>query len=197
MHVDTDLSVQRSYSVSPNESGKNLWVSLKKGNEEALTKLFCIYYTPLFTYGIKIIPNEEVVKDCIQELFVTLWDRRTNINQAHSVKSYLLSSLRRTILRKLQKQKKQYERNKKYLDDFFEDSLNAEQMIINFEKKEQDLYKLKKAIDSLGKRHREAIYLKFYEGLNNNEIAVIMNINRQSVYNYVSDGICQLQSFID
>lgn len=197
MHVETDFPLQSKYPISSNEAGRSLWISLKKGNEEALTKLFCIYYTPLFSYGIKIIPNEDVVKDCIQELFVTLWDRRTNINQAYSVKSYLLSSLRRTIFRKLQKQKNRYERNKKYLDDFFEDSLNVEQMIIHFEKKEQDLNKLKKAIDSLGKRHREAIYLKFYEGLNNSEIAVVMNINRQSVYNYVSDGICQLQSFIE
>lgn len=198
MQIDTNYTAIRNYSVNkPAEKGKKLWIKLKNDDKDALTRLFYIYYTHLFSYGMKIIPNEDLVKDCIQELFLTLWDRRYNINEAYSVKSYLLSSLRRSIFRKLKKQRNRYERNKNYIDLSFEDSLNAEQIIIHFEKQNQDIYKLNKAINSLGKRHREAIYLKFYEGLNNSEIAEVMEINRQSVYNYVSDAICQLQNFVD
>lgn len=197
MILETNSATKQSYANRSTDKGINLWMRLKNDDEEALARLFYIYYTPLFSYGMKIIPNDDLVKDCIQELFLTLWDRRRNINEAYSVKSYLLSSLRRSVFRKLKKQKNRYERNKNYIDLICEDPLNAEQMIIYFENKGQDLYKLNKAIDSLGKRHREAIYLKFYEGLTNNEISKIMEINRQSVYNYVSDAICQLQSFID
>lgn len=199
MGLDTNYSTKQSFSSNnkPAETGKKLWKNLKNNDEEALTRLFYIYYSHLFSYGMKIIPNEDLIKDCIQELFLTLWDKRKNINEAYSVKSYLLISLRRSIFRKLKKQRNRYERDKNYVDFSFEDTLNAEQLIIHFEKKHQDLHKLNKALDSLGKRHKKAIYLKFYEGLNNSEIADVMDINPQSVYNYVSDAICQLQSVVD
>ena len=38
--------------------------------------------------------------------------------------------------------------------------------------------------------------LLFYEGLSNTEIAQVMKINKQSVYNYVSEAIHEMQAFV-
>ncbi|MCC5908611.1 MAG: sigma-70 family RNA polymerase sigma factor [Balneolaceae bacterium] len=173
-----------------------LWIDIQNGNEEALADLFLLYYDQLFNYGIKIIGNTEFIKDCIQELFLTIWDRRNYINEAYSVKSYLLSSLRRTVFRKLKKSRAIYDRNQKYAESFSQEVLNVEELMVYFEVKKEKKIKLEKAITQLGGRQKEVIYLKFYDGLSNAEIADVMGINRQSVYNHVSGAIQSLQEFI-
>ena len=45
----------------------------------------------------------------------------------------------------------------------------------------------------LPRRQREAIFLKFYMNLNNHEIADLMKINIQSVYNLVFGALGNLK----
>lgn len=173
-----------------------LWADIRNDEKQALAKLFCKYYEYLYNYGYKIVPGEEFIKDCIQDLFLTIWKSRKTINSADSVKSYLFISMRRTIFRKLRKQKARKIRNKKYLDVSFEDLFNMEDLMIHLETQNEHKKKLIVAIDSLGKKQKEAIYLKFYEGFSSNEIAAIMGIKRQSVYNHISEGVQKLKEFI-
>jgi len=173
-----------------------LWMEIREGSEEALAKLFCSYYSHLFNYGFKIVSKEALVKDAIQELFLTLWNKRNQINEAYSVKSYLFHSLRRILLRTVSKQKNRTDRNRTYVDNFFEEIYNIEELMIHFETERNKKQQLAEAIDSLSKRQKEAIFLKFFEGLSNREIATVMEINRQSVYNHVSSAIRKLQNFV-
>lgn len=187
---------EKTVQVNKTKNVDVLWSEIKMGNNEALAELFCQYYNGLFYYAFKIVSNEEFVEDCIQELFFTLWNKKENINQANSVNSYLLSSLRRIVFRKLKKQRRINERNKEYIDNHFYEVFNTEQMIINFETKNEIRHQLRMAFNNLRGRRKEVIYLKFYNGLSNSEIAKVMGIEKQSVYNYVSCAIQQLQAYV-
>lgn len=173
-----------------------LWSEIREGAEEALSKLFCLFYPQLFNYGFKMVPEQDFIKDSIQELFLTLWRKREHINEAYSVKSYLIHSLRRIILRNLAKKKNRSNRNQVYMDNFFEEVYNVEELMVYFETKQQKKEQLYRALESLSERQKEAILLKFYDGLSNTEIACIMGINQQSVYNHVSKAINKLQEFV-
>ncbi|MFD2933788.1 sigma factor [Spirosoma flavum] len=50
--------------------------------------------------------DEAVVEDCIQELFLQLWQNRSNINETDSVKHYLLKALRHHVFQHLRSQKR-------------------------------------------------------------------------------------------
>lgn len=173
------------------------WLNVRRGNKDALSKLFCHYYQYLFNYGYKLVAREDLVKDSIQELFMTIWNQRDRVGHAFSVKSYLLISLRRLVFKNLQKQKNQYQRNHIYIEEFSEDTLNIEEYFVRFETEREYKKRLTEAVKSLSKRQKEAISLKFYDGLSTNEIACVMEINRQSVYNHVSEGIRQLQGMVN
>lgn len=175
---------------------KELWSQIRGGDPDSLSKLFCCSYRWLYKYGYKIVPNNAFVKDAIQELFLNLWKKRNNINEAHSVKSYLFSSLRRIIFRRLQKKRNRAERNHKYDKNLFDDVFNMEELMIHFETDKENKQQLELAIGSLSKRQREAVFLKFYNGLSNTEIAQIMDINKQSVYNHVSKAINKMQDYV-
>ena len=195
------MQVQVSNSGRPDvESESNLdtlWKEIRKGDEDALDELFCSTYSHLFNYGFQITPQKGLVKDAIQELFLTLWRTHPNLSQAYSVKSYLFQSLRRILLRNLDTRRNRSKRNKKYIDDSFREIYNIEELMIHLETEQEQKEMLIDAMDSLSKRQKEAIFLKFYEGASNKEIAQIMEINSQSVYNLVYRAIQKLKSVVN
>lgn len=194
------MSTKSSTFEHPDKCKKDdlaeLWSEIRSGNPKALSALYHSSYSWLFNYGYKIIPRKTLIEDAIQELFLILWKQKGSICEARSVKSYLYCSLRRIILRRLKKQRNRTERNYIYDKNLINEVYNIEELIINFETTQEKKRQLTYAMQSLSKRQKEAIYLKFYNGLSNKEIAQVMDINKQSVYNHVSNAINKIQGFV-
>lgn len=190
--------ISRSKDMTEKQIDLNsIWSELRAGKAKALSKLFCTSYSSLFNYGYRIVPKEAFVEDAIQELFYILWEKRETINEARSVRSYLCTSLRRLIFRRLKKQKNRTKRNHDYKRDLvFEDMHTREELMVRFEINQERKKRLVRAMASLSDREKEAIFLKFYDGLSNTEIARVMNINKQSVYNHVSTAINKMQDIV-
>ena len=191
------ISKPQEWNKNHSSNWNQLWVETRSGNPESLAKIFCYTYSQLFNYGYKIVQDEALVKDCIQELFLNLWHKRDKVSEAHSVKSYLISSLRRLIFRRLEKQRNRAKRNYKYTEHAFSEVYNIEEVLINFETENQKKQQLMEALRSLSSRQKEAIYLKFFNGLSNSEISEVMKVNKQSVYNHISKAIQKMQNFIN
>lgn len=191
-HDESGIENKSVAHIDPDE----LWSRICKGEQEALASLFYKYYGLLFNYGCKLVAHRELVKDSIQELFLTVWEYHESVNEANSVKSYLLCSLRRELFKRLRKQENRYERNRTFIETMQAEFFNTEELLIHFETKKEHRKDLKEAIEKLSRKQKEAIYLKFYEGLTSSEIAMVMEINKQSVYNHISVAINKLQKFI-
>lgn len=178
------------------DNWEKLWSDITEGDRDSLSELYCYSYVQLFNYGFKIVPEKGLVQDCIQELFLNIWSTRNRISEARSVKSYLFSSLRRIILRRIKKNRNRARRNHDYSLNMFEEMYNIEDVLIHFETEYQQKVQLGGALESLSKRQREAVYLKFYNGLSNKEISEVMDVNKQSVYNHISKAIQKMQDFV-
>ncbi|MGV8090835.1 MAG: RNA polymerase sigma factor [Mangrovibacterium sp.] len=50
------------------DDDKILWQSIKAGDKHCFNRLFRKYYSELYSYGIKIVPNPDFVKEYIQEV---------------------------------------------------------------------------------------------------------------------------------
>lgn len=175
----------------------DLWKSLCHGEKGALAELFRLYYTPLFDYGIKIISNEDQVKDAIQELFLKLWKKHNSLVIPDSVKAYLLVSIRRILLRSIKRERNRYERNRKYIDNVFAVSFSKEDPMIRYEIAEEKKEQLVQAINQLNSRQKETLFLRYYHGLTNQEIADVMNINHQSVKNNLYRALKNLKGIVE
>jgi len=57
----------------------------------------------LFSYGMQICGNRDLVKDSIQELFSELWKNERTLIKVRSIKPYLLKCFKRKIRRALGK----------------------------------------------------------------------------------------------
>jgi RNA polymerase sigma-70 factor (family 1) len=70
---------------------------LRKGNEEAFTEIYNRYWKLLYTTARNIIRDEDFAKDAVQEVFITLWQRRVDANIG-VLKAYLQQAVRFQIL---------------------------------------------------------------------------------------------------
>ena len=173
-----------------------LWNQIRNGDKDSLSSLFEMYYAGLFNFGFKIIPREQFIKDCIQELFLTIWEQRNTISEVHSVKSYLYVSMKRMVFSNLKKYRNYQKRNVKYAEEFPDEITDVETWIISQENQAEYRVQLHEALQVLSNRQKEVLHLKYKDGLSNSEIATLLEINRQSVYNHVSEALKQIKSFI-
>jgi len=175
--------------ITENQSAQSdiqLWIQLKHGSELALGKLVKKFFNPLQNYGYKFIKDEDFVKDCVQEIFIEIWQRRERLSVPDSVKAYLLSSVRKKVLREGYRQQILKGDDEKVIEnDLSQSDFSAEWAIIEEESLREITEKVKDSLGKLPRRQQEVLYLQYYQGLSREEIAEIMDINTQSVSNLI------------
>ena len=155
-----------------------LWSAFVQGDKEALSAIFLENYDDLFRYGQKMVKNHDVVKDAIQDLFLKLWKNRLNLRSVALIKPYLFRALRNHLidLLSLQKSVVPLEADLQYP---FEVVYSPEDFMINNQLTVE--------------ARNEVIYLRFFEELDFETIAGIMDMNVQSVRNALHRGMTTLR----
>lgn len=180
------MSKQESY---------NLWKRYLSGEGDALECILRNHYNLLVQYGKKFTDDTDLVKDCIQALFLSLWQNRITIHETPSVPNYLLKSLRNRLQRELSKNKNIISIDEKFMEfkQNYRTELSPEAKLILEEQTYLLAEKVKLGIESLSRRQQEIIYLRFYLNASSEEISEIMGISRQSVYNLLNESIGNLK----
>ncbi len=174
------------------KSPPNIWVNRDDVlTEELFTKLVEEYYHILFNFGCTFCENEALLKDTIQDLFLSIWENRDRFEIKHP-RSYLLKSLRNNLYRNLKGQKT-ISPDDADLHDLLEHESSIEDTIITDEALFQSTCELEAAIAKLSSKQKEVVFLKYYQGLSNDEIAQILSINKQSVANSIHRIITTLR----
>lgn len=174
---------------------KSLWLDLKAGDKRSFNQLFRKYYSELYFYGIKIFPDSDFVKECIQEVFIRVWETSARLADVENVKSYLIVSVRRMILVQKGKDKGKHniEIGQAENYSFFFD-------VNEFEKHEEISDEIRHilltTINSLTKKQRELIMLFFYHELSYSEIAQVLEISIQATRNLMYRTLIHLRESI-
>ncbi len=178
-----------------NRKSYNLWKRYLLGEGDALESILRDHYNLLIQYGKKFTDDIDLVKDCIQNLFLSLWQNRVNIHETPSVSNYLLKALRHRLQRELSKNKNLISVDDKFMEfrQDFQTELSPEAKLILEEQTYLLAEKIKLGIESLSRRQQEIIYLRFYLNASSEEISEIMGISRQSVYNLLNESIGNLK----
>ena len=173
----------------------HLWDELKAGNKQALERIYRSTVRLLYNYGCKFSRDKQLVEDTIQDLFIEIWKNRAGLGTTDSIERYLLAAIRRKIFRQLTKLRKidLAESDDQYP---FSAELSFENKIIGLEVDEENEEKIKQAFASLSKRQKEAVYLKYYAGLDYEEIEEVMSISYQSARNLVSGGLKKMRETV-
>ncbi|SEA75911.1 RNA polymerase sigma factor, sigma-70 family [Flavobacterium gillisiae] len=184
------MKINSTYYRTTDDS--TLWNNLKKGDEKAFSLLFEKYYEHLIRYGNSFSPHAEKVQDCIQDVFADLWLYKNSLNENANVKAYLLSSVRNRIAR-LQERDHIF-RNTTSTDSIqFLFDFSIEHQLIIDENTADKVQQLNKYINLLPSRQKEALYLRYHQGLSVEEIADMLDVNYQSANNLLHRALLNLR----
>lgn len=166
------------------------WDSFQKGDREAFEAIVRSYSRLLFNYGTRFTQDRELIKECIQDLFVSIWERRNHLNRVEHIKHYLFKAFRINLL-------KQINLGSKFVSadnlSLFEITFNKEAQMIITEHQLDIKQKLEAALKKLSARQYEAVYLRYYEGLSFEEISGIMNISAKGTYKLMGRAIAVMR----
>ena len=187
--------------ITPDEAQK-LWNDYQSGDMYALANIMQGYYSDLFHWGLRLHGEREFVKDCIQDMFVDLWKSQqsagavstaaVSTGAVSNVRSYLLVALKTRILRELSK--KHVTHQSMLSDEYsFSVEFSSDLRLIDEEHEVYQVRKLEGVLNNLSGRQKELIYLRFYQSLSFEQIAEVMNLSRQSVYNLLQKSLGSLR----
>lgn len=164
------------------------WIAFKAGDATAFSNIYQNYSAGLYNYGAKFSIDKDLIKECIQELFVQIWTNRNSIGNPDHVKNYLYKSFRNLILKKVAQLRKNHDFDETENYEF-NVSLSIEEALIDDEKRKQISDQLQLTISGLTARQREAVFLKFYEQLSYEEIAEVMGITVKASYKLMARSL--------
>lgn len=162
------------------------------GDVHAFSKLYDQNVNMLYNYGYRLTTDVELLKDCIQDVFIKIYNKRTELSSVANFKSYIFISLKNKLCDE--------SRKRINLSDIAVEELdvttgeNVESEFIALEKENHTNMYVSKMLNQLSPRQRKAIELYYIEEKKYENICEIMDMNYQSVRNLIHRGMLKLRS---
>ena len=174
----------------------SLWQALLEGQEHAYEQILAEYGDALLAYGLKFTPDRDLVKDCIQNVLIHFYSQINRLSPINNLKSYLLVMLKHELVNQLN----DWHHTLISIDEMPVFNLRASQCLLPKEGLDDAAYQrhvqLMKLLDELPPRQKEAIYLYYIQEIPLKEIAVLMDMEYQSIRNLISRSLRKLREKI-
>lgn len=175
-------------------SDQELWESIASGNRLAFSHLYEKSADALFSYGFKFCDDKPLIEDVIQDVFVILWEKRLRLTISYSLKFYIFRIFRREMISRIKEDKGV----RQGLDSFIEESsweASIQEVLIQRQMTMDSDKHVRESLKILTKRQREAVYLKYIEGLSYEEISTLMDVKVSYLYNLVLKALKSMKDY--
>lgn len=163
---------------------QSVWRRFIAGDVKAYEVIYKEHIQTLFSYGMTITDDVELVKDCIQDVFVKIYHNRQSLHQTNNIRLYLITALKNTLFNAFRKQNSYRAIIKSVETEEIDNDIAIEKLISQEKKTEQEkLVAICKSL--LTQRQQEIIHYKFVEELTLEEISERLDINYHSVANII------------
>ena len=162
------------------------------GDDQAFAKLYDLYVQMLYNYGLKLTTNQELLKDCIHDVFVKVYSKRGDSNTINNLCSYLLISLKNRLLDEFRRQTFTSP-NEVETYEYRRASEDVERDYLMLEREAMRSEQVSHLLRNLTRRQRQAITLYYLEERKYEEICKIMQMNYHSVRNLMHRGMVKLR----
>lgn len=179
---------QQDFQFIPDEE----LLLLIRGNDTfAFKALFNRYYRPLCKFVSIYTSDETLSEELISDVFLNFWEARNKSN-VQKVKNYLFVSARNVAFNRLRK---------KFLPVTYSDSLEiydnvlsdgtSPLSLIHSRETQQEIFHM---INQLPLRQREILLMSRITGVNDEEIASVLDISVKTVQSTLYEAVRELRS---
>jgi RNA polymerase sigma factor, sigma-70 family len=162
------------------------------GNEDLLAFMYRTYADNLYAYGLSFHSDIGIIEDAIHDVFIDVYTNEKRLEGISNLQHYLRAAFRHRILFLLQGNKR-YVKNLNDISDLFAEK-NSQEVWIENEEENDKKRLVNRLLSGLTRHQREAVHLRFIEGLSYDEISEIMQINYQSVKTLVHRAVSRLRN---
>ena len=164
------------------EAAQTLLAAYRQGDQNAFMSLYDMYAEMLLNYGLCITSDKELVKDCVQDVFIKLISKSQDL-----LRNRLLDEFRR----------------KNYMTETAVEDIristtveDVENSYILDESSLNNVRKVQILMDELTPRQRQVFTLYYIEQRKYEDICDIMQMNYHSVRNLVHRGMLKLRAAV-
>lgn len=158
---------------------------MKAGNSFAFERLYSKYSKKLYNFAFNISKSKEDSEELVQNVFMKIWETRSEIKVELSFGSYIFRIAKNMLLNQLKKRIN----DKVYLDYLLaipEDIILPIEQEINFLELNLEIERL---IGELPEKRREIFLLSRHDGLSYREIAEKLNISVNTINTQISKSL--------
>jgi RNA polymerase sigma-70 factor (ECF subfamily) len=172
---------------------EELILLLNQSDERALVEIYNRYWNKLLAQARWDLRNEADAEDCIQELFIKLWNCRTGLTLRYKLSTYLYRAVKNQTINMLAK------RNSKRNNIVFEEATGMEIFAPSADSsllEKEMLQILEAAIDALPDKCSKIYRMSRIDGQSNKEIAKQLDVAEKTVEGHITRAIKQVSAYI-
>lgn len=158
---------------------------LKAGDKHAYTEVYNRYKFLLYIFAYKRLGQREDALDVVHELFLSLWERRDNLNITGQLLPYLYTAVRNRIIDKVTRQKLM----SRYIDEFREYLYTADIPTDHLARQRNLKALIDQEIAALPPKMRRVFELSRQTNLTRSEIARELNLSEDTVKSHMHHAL--------
>lgn len=177
---------------------------LKQGHPESLVNIHAQYSSRIFWIGKRLIRDEFVIENLVQDTFLKLWENRDTIQSADHIFFFLRFVMKRECISYYTRPRNKFYRQLSQLEnydnhqDYFagQDPLEESDSIKEHDQQEKDLKRLKEILPLIDPAQKQVIELCLKYGFQYKVIAGIMGTSTTEIYQEIRKAIQVLKTII-
>lgn len=174
---------------------------MKQGDQKAFKYIFDRYYVPLCRFADQILKDASLAEEIVDDVIFYLWEHREDIEITHSLKAYLMHSVRNRCINELKSLSHRTElnfttylseENIDFLDTVFMDDNHPLGSLLEHELEDE----LLRCIESLPEECKRVFKKSRFEQKKYEEIAEELNISVNTVKYHIKNALAYLSSHL-
>ena len=159
--------------------------AIREGNERIFEETFRKYYQSLCNYANSILKEMDEAEEVVQNLFLSIWEKRNDLEINISLKSYLYRAVHNHCLNRI-KHLKVRDEYQQYAVNFYDASYESVSQTVMKNELET---KIEEAIRKLPEQCRLIFRMSRFEELKYHEIAEQLELSPKTVENQIGKAL--------
>lgn len=170
---------------------KDLLSLIAKGDDTGFTTLFRFYRNRVYSVAHKITHSSYISEEIVQDVFLKIWLKRTDLTEVRDFNAYLFIVTRNTVFRVLKRMAKEY----KIISLTDEEQVLAKNDTTDLVMEKEFNTLLQNAVDRLPNQQKKVYKYIKEQGLKREEVADLLHLQPDTVKFHLSQALKNIRSF--
>lgn len=162
-------------------------------DQVAFQAIYLEYHQAVYANITKLVKDQSVAEDILQEVFFSFWQNRNKMDQKKSPSGWLFVVSYNKSLNYL---KKKVHESITYLGDYEGYHQITEDAPVDEALFDMQLQVLEEAVASLSPQRQKVFRMCKYEGKSLDEVALILNLSKESVKDYLKQSKHLIKAYV-